>query len=154
MFFSSRRRHTSCALVTGVQTCALPICMRNRHEAVDGSTVQLTLDDDIQFYVQQQVQQAKDVSGAGNVSAVVLDAKTGEVLAMANDNTFDPSQDIGRQGNRQMGNPAVASPFEPGPVNKIVTAATAIALGLNNPDQVTYVPGSRSLAGVKAKDAG
>src|SRR3546814_4440467 len=25
-FFSSRRRHTSCALVTGVQTCALPIC--------------------------------------------------------------------------------------------------------------------------------
>src|SRR3546814_2027732 len=27
-FFSSRRRHTSCALVTGVQTCALPICLR------------------------------------------------------------------------------------------------------------------------------
>src|SRR3546814_3873855 len=30
-FFSSRRRHTSCALVTGVQTCALPICMVNSH---------------------------------------------------------------------------------------------------------------------------
>src|SRR3546814_2807120 len=29
-FFSSRRRHTSCALVTGVQTCALPISGRNR----------------------------------------------------------------------------------------------------------------------------
>src|SRR3546814_3987769 len=28
VFFSSRRRHTSCALVTGVQTCALPICQR------------------------------------------------------------------------------------------------------------------------------
>src|SRR3546814_3436685 len=28
-FFSSRRRHTRCALVTGVQTCALPICARN-----------------------------------------------------------------------------------------------------------------------------
>src|SRR3546814_14124128 len=28
-FFSSRRRHTSCALVTGVQTCALPICLAN-----------------------------------------------------------------------------------------------------------------------------
>src|SRR3546814_6212142 len=27
VFFSSRRRHTSCALVTGVQTCALPICV-------------------------------------------------------------------------------------------------------------------------------
>src|SRR3546814_1608984 len=31
-FFSSRRRHTSCALVTGVQTCALPICEGQRHE--------------------------------------------------------------------------------------------------------------------------
>src|SRR3546814_17153238 len=30
-FFSSRRRHTSCALVTGVQTCALPICARGKH---------------------------------------------------------------------------------------------------------------------------
>src|SRR3546814_4262237 len=30
IFFSSRRRHTSCALVTGVQTCALPICLRDR----------------------------------------------------------------------------------------------------------------------------
>src|SRR3546814_16090030 len=29
-FFSSRRRHTRCALVTGVQTCALPICLDNR----------------------------------------------------------------------------------------------------------------------------
>src|SRR3546814_2458429 len=29
-FFSSRRRHTRCALVTGVQTCALPICLTNR----------------------------------------------------------------------------------------------------------------------------
>ncbi|CAM3756671.1 penicillin-binding protein 2 [Mycobacterium frederiksbergense] len=131
----------------------IPGSMRNRHEAVDGSTVQLTLDDDIQFYVQQQVQQAKDVSGAGNVSAVVLDAKTGKVLAMSNDNTFDPSQDIGRQGTRQMGNPAVASPFEPGSVNKIVTAATAIEMGLTNPDEVLSVPGSIDMGGVTVKDA-
>lgn len=131
----------------------IPGSMRNRHEAVDGSTVQLTLDDDIQFYVQQQVQQAKDVSGASNVSAVVLDAKTGEVLAMSNDNTFDPSQDIGRQATRQMGNPAVASPFEPGSVNKIVTAATAIEMGLTNPDEVLSVPGSIDMGGVTVKDA-
>ncbi|MGA9376305.1 MAG: penicillin-binding protein 2 [Mycobacterium sp.] len=131
----------------------IPGSMRNRHEAVDGSTVQLTLDDDIQFYVQQQVQLAKDASGADNLSAVVLDAKTGEVLAMSNDNTFDPSQDIGRQANRQMGNPAVASPFEPGSVNKIVTAATAIELGLTNPDEVLAVPGSIDMGGVTVKDA-
>ncbi len=131
----------------------IPGSMRNRHEAVDGSTVQLTLDDDIQFYVQQQVQQVKDISGAANVSALVLDAKTGEVLAMANDNTFDPSQDLGRQAHRQMGNPSVSSPFEPGSVNKIVTAATAIELGLTNPDEVLAVPGSINMGGVTVRDA-
>src|SRR3546814_2934373 len=34
LFFSSRRRHTSCALVTGVQTCALPICLDQRGKPV------------------------------------------------------------------------------------------------------------------------
>src|SRR5262249_4300353 len=96
----------------GSDGVVIPGSYRNRHDAVDGSTVMLTLDDDIQFYVQQQVQQAKNLSGAKNVSAVVLDAKTGEVLAMANDNTFDPSQDIGRQGDKQLGNLVVSSPFE------------------------------------------
>src|SRR3546814_1842320 len=38
-FFSSRRRHTRCALVTGVQTCALPICACRRPEAARGAVV-------------------------------------------------------------------------------------------------------------------
>lgn len=137
----------------GSDGVVIPGSYRNQHEAVNGSTVQLTLDDDIQFYVQQQVQQAKDVSGARNVSAVVLDAKTGEVLAMANDNTFDPSQDIGRQSDRQIGNLPVSSPFEPGSVNKIVTASSAIEFGLSNPDEVLSVPGSINMGGVNVRDA-
>jgi cell division protein FtsI (penicillin-binding protein 3) len=137
----------------GSDGVVIPGSYRNRHDAVDGSTVQLTIDDDIQFYVQQQVQQAKDLSGAKNVSAVVLDAKTGEVLAMSNDNTFDPSQDIGRQEDRQMGNLSVSSPFEPGSVNKIVTAASVIEFGLSNPDEVLQVPGSIDMGGVTVNDA-
>lgn len=137
----------------GSDGVVIPGSYRNRHDAVNGSTVQLTLDDDIQYYVQQQVQLAKDASGAKNVSAVVLDAKTSEVLAMSNDNTFDPSQDIGRQENRQMGNLPVSSPFEPGSVNKIVTAAAAIEYGLSNPDEVLQVPGSIDMGGVTVRDA-
>ncbi|WP_407689210.1 peptidoglycan D,D-transpeptidase FtsI family protein, partial [Mycobacterium sp. HUMS_1102779] len=137
----------------GSDGVVIPGSYRNRHRAVNGSTVQLTLDDDIQFYVQQQVQQAKNVSGAHNVSAVVLDAKTGEVLAMANDNTFDPSQDIGRQGDRQLGNPSVSSPFEPGSVNKVITASSVIEYGLSNPDEVLQVPGSINMGGVNVHDA-
>ena len=137
----------------GSDGVVIPGSYRNRHDAVDGSAVMLTLDDDIQFYVQQQVQQAKDLSGAKNVSAVVLDAKTGEVLAMANDNTFDPSQDIGRQGDRDLGNPSVSSPYEPGSVNKIVTAASVIEFGLSNPDEVLQVPGQIDMGGVTVHDA-
>ncbi|WAJ43060.1 penicillin-binding protein 2 [Mycobacterium sp. Aquia_216] len=137
----------------GSDGVVIPGSYRNRHKAVNGSTVQLTIDDDIQFYVQQQVQQAKNLSGAHNVSAVVLDAKTGEVLAMANDNTFDPSQDIGRQGDRQLGNLSVSSPFEPGSVNKIVTASSVIEYGLSNPDEVLQVPGSINMGGVNIHDA-
>ena len=119
----------------------------------NGSTVQLTIDDDIQFYVQQQVQLAKDLSGAKNASAVVLDAKTGEVLAMSNDNTFDPSQDLSRQQQRELGNLSVSSPFEPGSVNKIITAASIIEYGLSNPDEVLQVPGSIDMGGVTVRDA-
>jgi cell division protein FtsI (penicillin-binding protein 3) len=137
----------------GSDGVVIPGSYRNRHEAVNGSTVELTLDDDIQFYVQQQVQQARDASGSNNVSAVVLDAKTGEVLAMANDNTFDPSQDIGRQSDRQIGNLPVTSPFEPGSVNKIVTASSAIEFGVTNPDEVLSVPGSIDMGGVNVRDA-
>ncbi len=137
----------------GSDGVVIPGSYRNRHDSVDGSTVQLTLDDDIQFYVQQQVQMAKDASGAKNVSAVVLDAKSGEVLAMANDNTFDPSQDVGRQEDREIGNLSVSSPFEPGSVNKIVTAASAIEFGLSNPDEVLQVPGSIDMGGVNVRDA-
>ncbi|HYZ70012.1 MAG TPA: penicillin-binding protein 2 [Mycobacterium sp.] len=137
----------------GSDGVVIPGSYRNRHDAVDGSTVMLTLDDDIQFYVQQQVQQAKNASGAKNVSAVVLDAKTGEVLAMANDNTFDPSQDIGRQEDRELGDPSVSSPYEPGSVNKIVTAASVIEYGLSSPDEVLQVPGEIDMGGVSVHDA-
>ena len=137
----------------GSDGVVIPGSYRNKHDAVNGSTIELTLDDDIQFYVQQQVQQAKDLSGAENVSAVVLDAKSGEVLAMANDNTFDPSQDIGRQTDKQMGNLAVSSPFEPGSVNKMITAASVIEFGLSNPDEVLQVPGSINMGGVNVHDA-
>jgi cell division protein FtsI (penicillin-binding protein 3) len=137
----------------GSDGVVIPGSYRNRHAAVNGSTVELTIDNDIQFHVQQQVEQAKANSGAHTVAAVVLDAKTGEVLAMANDNTFDPSQDIGRQEDRQLGNPAVSSPFEPGSVNKIVTAASVIEFGLSTPDEVVTVPGSITMGGVEVHDA-
>ncbi|NUS43582.1 MAG: penicillin-binding protein 2 [Mycobacteriaceae bacterium] len=126
---------------------------RDRQPAVDGADVQLTLDSDLQYYVQQQVQQAKEMSLADDAQAVVLDAKTGQVLAMANDNTFNPSRgpkyfDVGVNGN-----PTTTSPFEPGSVNKVVTAASLMEYHLAAPDEVLQVPGRIDMGGVTVHDA-
>ncbi|MCA1006770.1 penicillin-binding protein 2 [Rhodococcus hoagii] len=138
----------------GSDGAVIPGSRRDLREAVDGSTVELTIDSDLQYYVQQQTQQAKDLSGAKNASVVVLDTKTSEVLAMTNDGTFNPAIGVGNNPRTaQMGNLPVSSPFEPGSVNKIVTAAAAIEYGLTTPDEVLQVPGTIQMAGVSVKDA-
>ncbi|MDX2357376.1 penicillin-binding protein 2 [Dietzia sp. PP-33] len=133
----------------------IPGTLRNVTTPRNGDTIRLTLDADLQWHVQKAVQSAKDTSGAQNASAVVLDAQTGEVRAMANDNTFNPSVGIGAELERgaDLGNPAITSPFEPGSVNKIVTASAAIEAGLTDPGEVHSVDGSISMEGVTVSDA-
>ena len=133
----------------------IPGTLRNVTEPRDGDTVRLTLDADLQWYVQKAIQSAKDKSGAKGASAVVLDAHTGQVRAMANDNTFNPAVGIGRELERKadLGNPAVTSPFEPGSVNKIITAAAVIEKGLTTPGEVHSVDGSIHMDGVTVSDA-
>ncbi|MGW4636593.1 peptidoglycan D,D-transpeptidase FtsI family protein [Nocardia sp. NPDC004415] len=137
----------------GSDGAVIPGSYRDQQPAVNGYGVELTLDEDLQYYVQQQVQQAKQLSGATSASAVVLDAKTGQVLAMANDNTFNPALGPQHWASANMSNPSVAEPFEPGSVNKIVTAAAAIEYGVTNPDEVLQVPGSIRMSGVTVNDA-
>ncbi|WP_216897252.1 peptidoglycan D,D-transpeptidase FtsI family protein [Nocardia alni] len=137
----------------GSDGAMIPGSERNRQPAVNGTSVELTLDSDLQYYVQQQVQQAKDNSGAQDASAVVLDAHTGQVLAMANDNTFNPSLGAQYWDPSSIGDPAVTDAFEPGSVNKIVDASAAIEYGLTTPGEVHQVPGSISMGGVTVHDA-
>lgn len=137
----------------GSDGAVIPGSWRDRQPAVNGYGLELTLDSDLQYYVQQQVQQAKDLSGASAASAVVLDVHTGQVLAMANDNTFNPAMGPRYWSTTDLGNPSVQEVFEPGSVNKIVTAAAAIEYGLTTPDEVHQVPGSIFMGGVTVHDA-
>ncbi len=131
----------------------IPGSKRNVHPAEDGQTVRLTLDSDVQWFVQSQVNMAKKASGANNVSVVVQDTRTGEIIAMANDGTFDASKPLDDQKDAYLGNRPVTSPFEPGSVNKIVAASAAIEYGVTNPDEVLQVPGSIKMSGVTVNDA-
>jgi cell division protein FtsI (penicillin-binding protein 3) len=115
---------------------------------VPGSDLLLTLDSDLQYTVQRILGEAVARTGAGPVSsAVVLDAATGEVLALANGG--NPDRTTGTGG----GNPAVTSPFEPGSVNKIVTMAAALESGLATPTDVLSVPGSIDVSDATVRDA-
>lgn len=133
----------------------IPGTLRDEVDPVDGSDVQLTLDLDLQTYVQQQLEQAKDNSGAANGEAVVLDVETGQVLAMANTDTIDPNGDIEAQleEGKHFENSSISHPYEPGSVAKIITAAGVINEGLTTPDEVHHVPGSIHMSGVTVNDA-
>jgi len=120
--------------------------------AVDGSNIELTIDSDLQYYLQQALSDYVARAEARGGSAVVMDAKTGEVYALANDKTFDPSQGGGWDTNL-MGDPAVSNPYEPGSVNKIVTALCAIDYNITSPLDVHQVPGSIKVADRTIGDA-
>nr|WP_246195482.1 penicillin-binding protein 2 [Halopolyspora algeriensis] len=120
--------------------------------AKPGSDVRLTIDSDLQYVLQQKLADYVAERGAEGGSAVVLDAQTGKVRALANDTTFDPgNQDTWTE--KKLGNPAVTTPFEPGSVNKVITAAGAIEQGIVEPDTVLQVPGRISIGGSTIGDA-
>ncbi|MCG8914625.1 penicillin-binding protein 2 [Actinokineospora sp. PR83] len=130
----------------------IPGTERDRQPAVNGSDLVLTIDSDLQFYTQQKAAEFARRSGAKSASVVVLDAKTGEVYALANDKTFDASQP-GGVDPKLLSDPAVTTPYEPGSVNKIVTAMSAIEYGVTTPEAVHQVPGSIKVADRTVGDA-
>jgi cell division protein FtsI (penicillin-binding protein 3) len=119
---------------------------------VPGSGLELTLDSDLQYTLQQLLGDYARHHGAKGGSAVVLDVATGEVHAMANAVTFDPNNLAGATPER-LANPAVSAPFEPGSVAKVLTAAAAVDSGLIQPDTALQVPGQIRVADRTIQDA-
>jgi cell division protein FtsI (penicillin-binding protein 3) len=107
--------------------------------ATDGGTVRLTLDEDLQFVVQERLATACADGATTGASAVVLDAHTGEVAAMASCPGYDPGS-YGDTDPELLGNPVVSDVYEPGSVMKAVTLAAALEEGKADPDTVLQVP--------------
>jgi cell division protein FtsI (penicillin-binding protein 3) len=120
--------------------------------ATDGGTVQLTLDEDLQFVVQQRLDAACADGDTTSASAVVLDVHTGEVAAMAGCPGYDPGH-YNETDPDLLGNPVVSDVYEPGSVMKAVTAAAAIEEGKATKDTVLDVPGHIQAGDVVVTDA-
>jgi len=124
---------------------------QQRKPAVDGATVRLTLDQDLQAQVQRTLDDIVDESGARGGQVAVL-SKSGEVLALAQNNTFDASDPSSITSKTQLNAP-IQSVFEPGSVNKLVTFSAAIDKHMITPTEVFNVPGRVSTGGVTVGDA-
>ncbi len=126
-------------IAAGAQGQRIPGGSTVEQPAVAGSDVVLTLDRDIQFVAQRAIadQVARHKADRGMI--VVLNPKTGEVLAMASAPTVDPASPGGSPAEAQ-GNPAVTHALEPGSVNKVVTAAAALEEGIVTPTSTVVVP--------------
>jgi cell division protein FtsI (penicillin-binding protein 3) len=119
---------------------------------VDGDDVVLTLDRDLQWRAEQALAGSVTASGARSGTAVVLDARTGHVLAMAAYPGFDP-RDIEGVDPARLGNSAVSEVFEPGSTSKVLTLAAVLEDGLAVPSTPFTVPDRIERAGRSFKDS-
>ncbi|MFX4271323.1 peptidoglycan D,D-transpeptidase FtsI family protein [Propionibacteriaceae bacterium Y1685] len=119
--------------------------------AVNGTNYQLTIDAELQWMAERGLaQQAKDVR-AKTGTVVVMNIKTGEVLAMANYPSFD-SNKPGAAKPEHLGNRAVQSAYEPGSVQKVLTMAAVIDDGKATDETRVVVPGRIQSGDLKIKD--
>jgi cell division protein FtsI (penicillin-binding protein 3) len=102
-------------------------------ESKPGQSVVLTLDQMIQYRTEQALGAAVERAHAKSGTAIVLDPRTGEILALANAPTFDPNKPGAAKPQTRI-NQALEYVYEPGSTFKIVAYSAAIEKGLVKPD--------------------
>jgi len=125
--------------VTDVSDVPLTIGNRNVNKpAVDGENVVLSLDRNVQSHTEQALADGLKRTGATNGSAIVMDPRTGRIMAMANLPTFKPEEFNKVEDPAVFNNATVSVPYEPGSDIKTLTVATGIDKGVITPSS-TYV---------------
>lgn len=120
---------------------------------VDGQDLQLSIDSKVQYFAYQKLVDTVRAQKAKAGSVVVLDARTGEVLALANYPSFNPNRRINLTGE-QLRNRALTDSFEPGSTMKPFVAALAMDRGLVKPTTtIQTAPGRLTIGGSTINDA-
>ena len=109
-------------------------------------TVSLTIDSTIQFMVEQELDRAMAENNPDSITAIVMDPKTGEILAMASRPSYNPNR-FWEYPQENWKNRAVAFIYEPGSTFKAVVAGAALQEGIVTPNQVFFDPGYVMVSG-------
>ncbi len=118
----------------------------------DGNDLVLSLDRRIQYVAYRELKRAVETHSAKSGSVVVMNSRTGEVLALANQPAFNPNASSGPQiGNRR--NRAITDPVEPGSTMKPFTVAASMELGVVDTETVIdTTPGTYQIGPLRVKD--
>ena len=110
-------------------------------EPKNGSDLRLTIERDVQWYAQRVLRDT--VRGAGGESgvAIVMDSRTGELLALADHPTFDANRPLASP-EADLGSRAASDVYEPGSVEKVLTVASLLDAGKLTPRTRLEVPGT------------
>ncbi len=118
----------------------------------DGHDVVLSIDRRIQYLAYRELAKAVELHKAAAGAAIVLDAKTGEVLAMVNVPTYNPNNPINIKGKTR--NRAIVDMFEPGSTMKPVTIAAGLESGQYQPDtKIQTAPGTLKIGPATIHDS-
>ncbi|MDN5831211.1 MAG: penicillin-binding protein [Tetragenococcus halophilus] len=130
----------------------LPGTVAESEPAVDGQDIYTTLDSRLQSYLETLMDQAWDKIDAEDMTAVLMDAKTGEIASMSQRPTFNPETKKGiNDDDFVWSNLFVEDNYEPGSTMKTMTVASAIDNGAFDPEE-TYKPGETKLADATIRD--
>lgn len=102
--------------------------IRNIEQGSDGCNVYLTIDNNIQYIAEKEIKKQMERSKAIGAMAIVMDAKTGEILALASEPGFD-ANDYKKAGKKNW-HPRFLDPYEPGSTFKVLTTAAALDEGV------------------------
>ncbi|KKQ60860.1 MAG: hypothetical protein US82_C0027G0001, partial [Parcubacteria group bacterium GW2011_GWC1_38_22] len=116
----------------------IPVSDRDVREAKDGPDLILTINHTVQFEVEKIVKETMEKFSADSASVIVMEPKTGKILAMANQPSFNPNDFSQTEDISRFVNPAVSEPYESGSVFKAFTEAIGIDDGKIN-GSTTYV---------------
>ena len=109
-------------------------------------TVSLTIDSTIQFMVEQELDRAMAENNPDSITAIVMDPKTGEILAMASRPSYNPNR-FWEYPQENWKNRAVSFIYEPGSTFKAVIAGAALQESIVTPNQVFFDPGYVMVSG-------
>ena len=117
----------------------IPLGDQTVTEPVDGQDLQTTIDLDLQWYAQRALRQAVEDARADSGFAVVLDSRTGEILTLADDPTYDANSPT-QAPKADLGSRAMQDVYEPGSVEKVLTVSSLLNEGLVTPRTKIVVP--------------